>query len=608
MALAVIRFSSRFPLLPLAASLLLTSAVSAQDAVQTTRRVDRALFLVRTEHGWGSGFLFGDRHSLVTNRHVIEPLTIGDEVQVRPVVEDSEGFITLGVPVAAVIRYLHPWRDLAVLEVGTVPPGALPLQVAPQARERLMPRGTEVWAFGFPSTGAPSVSSGVIASHYRDVTDGAFYYLTDVALAPGSSGGPITDAEGGLLGVATALYDVPEELGFAWGYLLPARDVMSCFPNGMGIDGLPAHFDLSSWLGRIRGAGSGQEAFRVAGRAFEELDALAWSHEEFFRGGTKLLQAVEEVARLESSGDALAWMEFRNRLLALVLTRSALLGWDGIELPPGVVEGLPEASDRLAGALADDFVRSLASSGLDSGRTTMELLLDQVADDVRKGTDELGPAAERLHEFLSMSPEELPSARRDRVVQDVAIVFGAATSYLLALGLDEDDLDTAGLPRASRRRFSAEIVRARNAWAAIPPDVAAIVASALPELGLEVQDASGALEGTAGAWRDRLAAIGLDPSVTETFSMVGLEGRRFIVEMAREDFPFVAFAHPADERAQVDLDLQLFAPDGTLVDSDTLPDPFPVVEADSGAAGKWELLVLNRSPRPVEVRLEIWER
>lgn len=174
--------------------LLCVSATSngVADGVDSTARVE-------TDIGTGTAFVVDD-DLLVTNAHVIEGAS-------RVQVLFADG------PVSCRIERADASLDLAILACET---GSHP---AVRLAEGLPEIGSEVTALGFPGGSLePVATRGIVSA--PDV-DG--FIRTDAALNPGNSGGPLFDADGQVLGVATSR----DELEDAAGYAIPARTVRS---------------------------------------------------------------------------------------------------------------------------------------------------------------------------------------------------------------------------------------------------------------------------------------------------------------------------------------------------------------------------------------------
>lgn len=169
--------------------------VTETPAPPSPQQVERAIVHVQTEQSAGSGFLVAGG-LVVTNAHVV-----GDAS--TAVVWFSNGARRDGLIVAA-----NDGLDLAVLAVPRIPVSAEPLGLV--GGDEPSVSGTAVWAWGYPFEAdvvaagfnrAPSVSAGIVSAH-RERND-VRYIQTDAAVNPGSSGGPLLNAAGQVVGVNT---------------------------------------------------------------------------------------------------------------------------------------------------------------------------------------------------------------------------------------------------------------------------------------------------------------------------------------------------------------------------------------------------------------------
>jgi len=117
----------------------------------------------------------------------------------------------------------HPENDLAVLQAETVPDDLAAASMRPKSD--LKP-GDAVVAVGFPFGIGPSVTAGVVSGLKRQFRTTAGDQLSnliqfDAAVNPGSSGGPLLNAAGEVVGIVTAMLD-PGGGGFAGiGFAVP---------------------------------------------------------------------------------------------------------------------------------------------------------------------------------------------------------------------------------------------------------------------------------------------------------------------------------------------------------------------------------------------------
>lgn len=140
--------------------------------------------------GGGAGFIFDPAGLIATNAHVVSG-AIRVSVRLRD-----------GRVLPARIIGVDATLDLAVLRIEA---GA-PLLAVELGDSRQMREGDPVWAIGAPMGYAFSVTSGILSGRGRlyDATYPVALLQHDAALNPGSSGGPLFDRRGQVIGVNTA--------------------------------------------------------------------------------------------------------------------------------------------------------------------------------------------------------------------------------------------------------------------------------------------------------------------------------------------------------------------------------------------------------------------
>lgn len=160
----------------------------------------------------GSGVVIVDKGVILTNLHVV-----AGAGRVRVAFAD-------GLESDARVIAEHPEQDLAVLQAESIPDDLQAALVRPSADLR---PGDTVVAVGFPFGIGPSVSAGVVSGlkrQYRSPHGEALLsnlIQFDAAVNPGSSGGPLLNAAGEVVGIVTAMLD-PGGGGFAGiGFAVP---------------------------------------------------------------------------------------------------------------------------------------------------------------------------------------------------------------------------------------------------------------------------------------------------------------------------------------------------------------------------------------------------
>jgi len=188
-------------------------------AASTKDEDEKAFYQARAEGAFGSGFFLvkktekGNEVLVVTNRHVVE---LGD----RALLELADG-TPLGV---ADVVYSNPAHDLAVLR----PTGKLAVTEGFSFSRAPAKDQQTVIATGFPGmVGRPSyqTTKGYVSNESFRLDDGTrplTYVQHTAPIDPGSSGGPLTDESGRVLGVNTMKVTGREAVGLA----VPSRYVL----------------------------------------------------------------------------------------------------------------------------------------------------------------------------------------------------------------------------------------------------------------------------------------------------------------------------------------------------------------------------------------------
>jgi S1-C subfamily serine protease len=109
----------------------------------------------------------------------------------------------------ATVMQVFPDKDLAVVRPQRIPDD---LQAATLAGSGNLQPGDQVVAVGFPFGIGPSVTAGVVSGLNREFIDpqseqhlGGLIQF-DAAANPGSSGGPLVNRQGEVVGIVTAIY------------------------------------------------------------------------------------------------------------------------------------------------------------------------------------------------------------------------------------------------------------------------------------------------------------------------------------------------------------------------------------------------------------------
>ncbi len=158
----------------------------------------------QVKHSLGSGVLIDPAGYILTNFHVIERATA-----IRVTLVD-------GRPFTARLVAGDELNDLALIKID--PPH--PLAAVRFARDGDLLLGETVIALGNPFGLAHSVTVGVLSAMNREARVGSQTIFrdilqTDAAVNPGSSGGPLVNIDGELIGVNVSIHQEGQNIGFA---------------------------------------------------------------------------------------------------------------------------------------------------------------------------------------------------------------------------------------------------------------------------------------------------------------------------------------------------------------------------------------------------------
>lgn len=243
----------------------------------------RSVVQVRSgSRGAGAGVIWDAGGLVMTNDHVVAGRRPGGDVRV--VLRD-------GGSLEAEVRRRSRSLDLALLRLRDVP-GDL-LAAAPVGDSDALRVGELVYAVGHPWGRLGAVTLGIVSGLGAGRGGGTRYVQSDVALAPGNSGGPLLNARGEVVGINAMISGrlalaVPSNSASAWVAgrprprlgvgVLPVELPASMRRGGSGASGLV--------IAAVEGGGPADRAGLLVG------DVLLGAADEPFADVESLLQAV----------------------------------------------------------------------------------------------------------------------------------------------------------------------------------------------------------------------------------------------------------------------------------------------------------------------------
>ncbi|MBU0993182.1 MAG: trypsin-like peptidase domain-containing protein [Proteobacteria bacterium] len=170
--------------------------------------------------GSGSGFIWDDKGTIVTNFHVVQN---ADRVTIT--LQDQTSW-------DAKVVGLAPEKDIAVLRIEAPENKFIPL---PLGESRTLEVGRKVLAIGNPFGLDTTLTVGVVSALGREInsmTNRVIHDViqTDAAINPGNSGGPLLNSLGQLIGINTAIFS-PSGANVGIGFAIPVDTVKKIVPQ-----------------------------------------------------------------------------------------------------------------------------------------------------------------------------------------------------------------------------------------------------------------------------------------------------------------------------------------------------------------------------------------
>jgi len=147
-----------------------------------------------TLEGLGSGFVISKEGDIMTASHIVQSAAL-----IRVVFSDGE-------EVSAKVLYSYPMADVALIRL--TKPKSTPLSVVTLADSDKVKIGDQVFVIGSPFGLGHSLSVGYVSGKYskKQVSRGLMkteFIQTDAAVNEGSSGGPMFNMKGEVIGIAS---------------------------------------------------------------------------------------------------------------------------------------------------------------------------------------------------------------------------------------------------------------------------------------------------------------------------------------------------------------------------------------------------------------------
>ena len=187
----------------------LRGANTKKMSVQSiAKRYKNAVVIIKSQGGSGTGFVIGSEGYILTCAHVLP--VFGSPTVIYNL---KSGRSTLKVSSPATVLKIDDKRDLALIKIK--PKGKLTSVRLEQKTKPSM--GEAVSIIGHPGLGAKlleyTMTTGIVSNPNQTI-DGQAYIQTNAAVNPGSSGGPLFNSRGDVIGVVVLKGRI-EAAGFA---------------------------------------------------------------------------------------------------------------------------------------------------------------------------------------------------------------------------------------------------------------------------------------------------------------------------------------------------------------------------------------------------------
>lgn len=198
---------------------------SVVNITSKAARGERFLLMELEVEGAGSGAVLDQRGHIVTNNHVVR-----DSKEISVTLFNGESY-------EATVVGADPLNDLAVIKIDAPAEELYPLTLGDSRSLRV---GMRVFAIGNPFGLERTLTTGIISSLDRTLKIREGWSIrsiiqTDAAINPGSSGGPLLDAHGRLIGINTAIATTTGQsagVGFAIPVSLVRRVIPQLLTHG----------------------------------------------------------------------------------------------------------------------------------------------------------------------------------------------------------------------------------------------------------------------------------------------------------------------------------------------------------------------------------------
>jgi len=164
------------------------------EAINSTCHI-KTKNVASTNGSQGSGFILTKEGHVVTNLHVIEDAEMAK--------------VYCGNKVGKVTKVLKFNKDIDLVVLQTSLEGLKPLDTS----KKLPQIGSDIYAIGSPIGLRGTITEGIVTNLLPEY-DGLDWIQTDTPISSGSSGGPVLNSEGKVIGISTFILTIGQNINF----------------------------------------------------------------------------------------------------------------------------------------------------------------------------------------------------------------------------------------------------------------------------------------------------------------------------------------------------------------------------------------------------------
>lgn len=279
----------------------IVEAVEKTSQAILTLKIEKKTGFGRVSDVVGTAVIVDERGYAITNRHVIQQAG------------RISAFLAGGANVGVKVLFEDPSTDLAVLKLD----GERSYKAMPLGPSSDLMVGETVIAVGNPYGYANTVSRGIISALGREITIPGGETLrgliqTDAPINPGSSGGPLININGELIGVNVAMRDGAQGIAFA----IPSETIKQVLSNNLSAKKLNGVDHGLACRERVEAEGSERQRVVV-----DSLDGRGLAASAGLKAGDEIVTVAGRVVSNRFDVERALWDAKPGQTVAFLIDR-----------------------------------------------------------------------------------------------------------------------------------------------------------------------------------------------------------------------------------------------------------------------------------------------